>query len=181
LRAISSAATAIVLCIATIAIAVAVWPASRWVGTAADLLDVRGLILPTLANAVVVVCTYLAAAALVWGFADALMDQPINLGAYDTVSGGPTWRIALLSDIHLVGERYGFRIESAPTIRPSTIRNVSGTAVRDRDHADLRIFPKNQSHPPRGPSRACRTPPSRRDHRTEVRDRGPFGLRLMHR
>jgi hypothetical protein len=112
LGAISSAATAIVLCIVAVGIAVAVWPASRWVGTAADLLEVRGLVLPTLANAVVVVCTYLAAAALVWGFADALMDQPINLRAYDTVSGGPTWRIAHLSDIHLVGERYGFRIES---------------------------------------------------------------------
>jgi predicted phosphodiesterase len=112
LRAISSAATAIVLCVVAIAIAVAVWPASRWVGTAADLLHVRSLILPTLANAIVVVCTYFAAAALVWGFADALMDQPINLSAYDTASGGPTWRIAHLSDIHLVGDRYGFRIES---------------------------------------------------------------------
>jgi hypothetical protein len=112
LRAISSAATAIVLCAVATAIAVAVWPASRWVGTAADLLHVRSLILPTLANAIVVVCTYFAAAALVWGFADALMDQPINLGAYDTASGGPTWRIAHLSDIHLVGDRYGFRIES---------------------------------------------------------------------
>jgi hypothetical protein len=112
LRAISSAAAAIVLCIAAAGIAVAVWPATRWVGTAADLLHVRGLILPTLANAIVVVCAYLAAAALVWGFADALMDQPINLGAYDIGGGGPTWRIAHLSDIHLVGERYGFRIES---------------------------------------------------------------------
>jgi UDP-2,3-diacylglucosamine pyrophosphatase LpxH len=112
LRAISSAATAIVLCAVATAIAVAVWPASRWVGTAADLLHVRSLILPTLANAIVVVCTYFAAAALVWGFADALMDQPINLGAYDTASAGPTWRIAHLSDIHLVGDRYGFRIES---------------------------------------------------------------------
>lgn len=112
LRAVSSATAAIVLSIVAAGIAVAVWPASRWVGTAADLLGVRGLILPTLANAVVVVCAYLAAAALVWGFADALMDQPINLGAFDPGAGGPTWRIAHLSDIHLVGERYGFRIES---------------------------------------------------------------------
>jgi hypothetical protein len=100
------------LCIVGVAVAAAVWPASRWVGTAADLLDMRGLILPTLANAVVIVGAYLAAAALIWGFADALMDQPINLGAYDAASGGQAWRIAHLSDIHLVGERYGFRIES---------------------------------------------------------------------
>ena len=112
LRAISSAATAIVLCIVAVGIAVAVWPASRWVGTGADLLDVRSLILPTLANAVVISCAYLAAAALIWGFADALMDQPVNLGAFDTAFGGPAWRVAHLSDIHLVGERYGFRIES---------------------------------------------------------------------
>jgi len=112
LRAISSAAAAIVLCICAVLIAAVVWPASRWVGTAADLLDLRGLILPTLANAVVVVCAYLAVASLVWGFADASMDQPINLGTFDAASGGPTWRIAHLSDIHLVGEQYGFRIES---------------------------------------------------------------------
>jgi 3',5'-cyclic AMP phosphodiesterase CpdA len=112
LRAISSAAAAILLSAVAVAIALAVWPASRWLGTAADLLDLRGLVVPTLANAVVVVCAYLAAAALVWGFADALMEQPINLGAFDVASGGPTWRIAHLSDIHLVGDCYGFRIES---------------------------------------------------------------------
>ena len=100
------------MCLIALLIAAAVWPASRWVGTAGDLLDVRSLILPTLANAVVVVCTYLAVASLVWGFADALMDQPTDLGAFDAASGGPTWRIAHLSDIHLVGEQYGFRIES---------------------------------------------------------------------
>jgi Calcineurin-like phosphoesterase len=112
LRAISAVTAAVLLCIAGVLIAAVVWPASRWLGTAADLLDVRGLILPTLANAVVVVCAYLAAASLIWGFADALMDQPINLGAFDASSGGPTWRIAHLSDIHLVGDQYGFRIES---------------------------------------------------------------------
>jgi 3',5'-cyclic AMP phosphodiesterase CpdA len=112
LRAIGSAAAAIALCICAALIAIAVWPASRWVGTAADLLDLRGLILPTLANAAVVVCAYLSVASLIWGFADASMDQPINLGAFDAASGGPTWRIAHLSDIHLVGEQYGFRIES---------------------------------------------------------------------
>jgi hypothetical protein len=112
LRAINSAAAAIIVCLIALLIAAAVWPASRWVGTAGDLLDVRSLILPTLANAVVVVCAYLAVASLVWGFADALMDQPTDLGAFDAASGGPTWRIAHLSDIHLVGEQYGFRIES---------------------------------------------------------------------
>jgi Calcineurin-like phosphoesterase len=112
LRAISSAVAAILLSAISVAIAIAIWPASRWVGTAADLLDVQALVVPTLANAIVVLCVYLTAAALTWGFADAFMDQPINLPAFDTASTGQCWRIVHLSDIHLVGDQYGFRIES---------------------------------------------------------------------
>ena len=112
LRAVSAAAAAIILCIVGALIVAAVWPASRWLGTGADLLHPRSLLLPTLANAVVVVSGYLAVASLAWGFADALTDQPSDLGAFDSASGGPTWRVAHLSDIHLVGEQYGFRIES---------------------------------------------------------------------
>ncbi len=41
------------------------------------------------------------------------MAQPRDLRTYAVSSGGGrTWRIAHLSDIHTVGERYGFRIES---------------------------------------------------------------------
>jgi 3',5'-cyclic AMP phosphodiesterase CpdA len=112
LRAISSAAAANILSIIALAIAVGAWPGTRWVGTAGDLLDVRGMILPMLANAVVIVFAYLAAAALIWGFADALMPQPVDIRGYDAETGGPCWRVVHLSDIHLVGERYGFRIES---------------------------------------------------------------------
>jgi len=112
LRAISSAAAAIVLCICGALIATAVWPASRWVGTVADLLIMHRLILPTLANAVVVVSAYFSVASLMWGFADASMAQPIDLAAFDAPAEGLKWRIAHLSDIHQVGERYGFRIES---------------------------------------------------------------------
>ena len=69
--------------------------------------------LPTLANAIVIMSAYLAAASLVWGFADASMDQPLDLEAFDAAPpGGRVWRVAHLSDIHIVGERYGFRIES---------------------------------------------------------------------
>jgi 3',5'-cyclic AMP phosphodiesterase CpdA len=112
LRAVSAAAAAIILCVVGALIVAAVWPASRWLGTGADLLHPRSLILPTLANAVVIVFGYLAAASLVWGFADALTDQPSDLGTFDAASGGLTWRVAHLSDIHQVGEQYGFRIES---------------------------------------------------------------------
>ena len=69
--------------------------------------------MPTLANAIVIMSAYLAAASLVWGFADATMDQPLDLEAFDAAPpGGRVWRVAHLSDIHIVGERYGFRIES---------------------------------------------------------------------
>jgi hypothetical protein len=112
LRAISSAGAAVILCVCSVLIAILAWPASRWVGTVADLLSLHGLILRMLANAIVLVSAYLAIASLTWGFADASIDQPIDLAAFDVTPGGPTWRIAHLSDIHVVGERYGFRIES---------------------------------------------------------------------
>ena len=40
-------------------------------------------------------------------------DQPLDLEAFDAApAGGRVWRVAHLSDVHVVGERYGFRIES---------------------------------------------------------------------
>jgi hypothetical protein len=66
-----------------------------------------------LANTVVLVAGYLAVAALVWGIADATMAQPYDLEQFEErPEGGRTWRIAHLSDVHVVGERYGFRLES---------------------------------------------------------------------
>jgi Calcineurin-like phosphoesterase len=112
LRAISSAGAAVILCACAVLIAFLAWPATRWTGTVMDLLSLHGLFLPTLANAIVIVSAYLAIASLIWGFADARMDQPIDLAAFDAATGGATWRVAHLSDIHMVGERYGFRIES---------------------------------------------------------------------
>ena len=112
-RAASSAATGILLCGLAILIAVLVWPASRWMGTLTDLVLPHRLIIPTVANAVVLISGYVAIATLIWGFADASMEQPLELTAFDPApAGGCTWRIAHLSDLHVVGERYGFRIES---------------------------------------------------------------------
>ena len=51
--------------------------------------------------------------ALVWGLADATMAPPRDLDGFPKPTpGARTWRIAHLSDVHVVGERYGFRIES---------------------------------------------------------------------
>jgi hypothetical protein len=113
LRAATSAGAGIVLCLCAVAVAILVWPASRWIGSVSDLVPPHRLIVPTLANAVIVVSGYLAFASLVWGFADARMDQPLDLSGFDDApSDGRTWRVAHLSDLHVVGEQYGFRIES---------------------------------------------------------------------
>jgi hypothetical protein len=56
---------------------------------------------------------FLAAASLFWSLADATMDQPLDLEAFDAEpSAGPVWRVAHLSDLHAVGGPYEFRLES---------------------------------------------------------------------
>jgi hypothetical protein len=113
LGAMSSAGAGIIVCGCAASVAILVWPASRWIGTVADIVTLHHLVVPMLANAIVLVSGYLAIASLAWGFADASMDQPIDLATFDeALPGGRTWRIAHLSDLHVVGERYGFRIES---------------------------------------------------------------------
>ena len=94
-------------------IVVLVWPASRWVGSLSDLTSPLRLVPVVLANSVALISGYFAAAALIWGGADATMAQPRDLRVYTARPiDGRKWRIAHLTDIHTVGERYGFRIES---------------------------------------------------------------------
>jgi hypothetical protein len=113
LRAAASVVAGIVLCGCAVLIVVLVWPSSRWVGTVTDLALLHRLIVPTFANAVVVVACYVAVASLVWGISDASMGQPLDLATFDAApADGRTWRVAHLSDLHVVGERFGFRIES---------------------------------------------------------------------
>jgi predicted MPP superfamily phosphohydrolase len=111
MRAASSAVAGLVVCGCAVVIAALAWPASRWMGEVTDLASPHRLIVPTLANAIVLLSGYMAIATLIWGFADATMNQPAELTAFAR-PGGCTWRIAHLSDLHVVGERYGFRIES---------------------------------------------------------------------
>ncbi len=112
LRAATSLAAGIVLSAFTSLVSIAVWPATRWIGSVNDLAAPHHLILPTAANAIVLVSGYLALASLVWALADATMEQPLDLANFDSPPPvGQSWRIAHLSDLHVVGERYGFRIE----------------------------------------------------------------------
>ena len=90
-----------------------VWPASRWVGEFTDLASPRELITVALANSTTLMAAYLAGAAVIWAWADATMAQPRDLGELPAAPKAMRkWRVAHVSDIHLVGERYGFRIES---------------------------------------------------------------------
>lgn len=113
LRAITAAGAGLILCGLALVVVLLAWPASRWLGSAVDFVSPPRLLVPALANAVVIVGSYLAAASLAWGLADATMDQPRDLPTFDAARpGSQIWRVAHLSDLHVVGERYGFRIES---------------------------------------------------------------------
>ena len=78
LRALSCAAAGILLFAVAALVALVTWPETRWVGRVGDLASPHLLIFPTIANTIVVMSAYLAVAALVWGFADATADQPLD-------------------------------------------------------------------------------------------------------
>lgn len=111
-RAAAAAVAGIAICGLALLALILAWPHSRWVGTLEDLSSLHQLATVAFANSVELISAYLAVAALVWGIADATMSQPQTLEDYQSPTDqGRTWRIAHLSDLHVVGERYGFRIE----------------------------------------------------------------------
>jgi Calcineurin-like phosphoesterase len=113
IRAGSSAAAGLLVFVVATAVALAAWPFTHWAGSVSDLVAPHLLIIWTIANVILVMSAYLAVAALVWGFAEAAGDQPLDLEAFDVPTDATRiWRIAHLSDVHVVGERYGFRVES---------------------------------------------------------------------
>jgi 3',5'-cyclic AMP phosphodiesterase CpdA len=113
LRAGTAGAAGIIIFAVASAVVTVCWPSSRWLGNFTDLASPHDLVAVALANSIVLVAAYLAVAALVWAFADATMPQPRDFGEFPAGSHADhTWRIAHLSDIHVVGEQYGFRIES---------------------------------------------------------------------
>ncbi len=83
-----------------------------------------------------IVAGYFGGAAFVWGMADATMAQPRDLRAFDAPpKGGRSWRVAHLSDIHTVGERYGFRVESGRSGARGNERLRLALARLDEIHA----------------------------------------------
>jgi hypothetical protein len=113
LRAASAAIAGILVCGLALLVLWLVWPHTHLYGSLSEIESWKKVAVVALANSVAAITAYLAVAALVWGFADASMAQPRNLGKFAKAPNkGRTWRIAHLSDIHVVGERYGRRIES---------------------------------------------------------------------
>ncbi len=113
LRAAAALVSGGMICGLALIVLLAVWPSSDLLHGMAGVGPVDRLAIVALANSVVLVAAYLAVAALAWGIADATMAQPQDLDQFDDrPEGARTWRIAHLSDVHVVGERYGFRLES---------------------------------------------------------------------
>jgi 3',5'-cyclic AMP phosphodiesterase CpdA len=140
-RATLAVLTSLVAGTAMIGVAVAAallaWPASRWLASISDLASPHLLVSIALANSVVLVASYLAVAALVWAYADASMPQPRDFGDFHPDQQvRRKWRIAHLSDLHVVGERYGFRIESGRSGPRGNARLEKILTCLDGIHAD---------------------------------------------
>jgi predicted MPP superfamily phosphohydrolase len=113
LHAATAIVSGLVICAIGILVLLLAWPTAYLTSDIAILISPKKLAIVALANSVVLVSAYVAVAALVWAVADAAMGAPRNLEAFDeTPREGRSWRIAHLSDLHIVGERYGFRLES---------------------------------------------------------------------
>ncbi|MGV1013551.1 MAG: metallophosphoesterase family protein [Methyloceanibacter sp.] len=113
LRAASAAVAGVAVFALALLVLWLVWPYAHLYASLAELTSWQSVFRVALANSVVVLSAYLAGGALIWGFADAFMAQPRNLEKFQTKPRkGRQWRVVHLSDIHVVGEPYGFRIES---------------------------------------------------------------------
>ena len=137
LRAGTAGAAGIIIFAVAVAVLLACWPSSRWLASFIDLASPRDLVAIAVANSVVLVAAYLAVAALVWAFADATMHQPQDFGGFSaSPDDSRMWRVAHLSDIHVVGERYGFRIESGRAGPQGNDRLSRLLKLLDVTHAD---------------------------------------------
>lgn len=113
LRATTAAVAGILVCLLALLVLWLIWPHTHLYGSFSEIDSWKKVAVVALANSLAAITAYLAVAALIWGFADAAMAQPRTLRKFaEAPKGARIWRIVHLSDIHVVGERYGFRLES---------------------------------------------------------------------
>ena len=137
LHATAAVVSGLLICAVAVGALLLAWPAAHFLSDLAILHSPKALAVVALANSIVLVSAYVAVAAIVWAIADATMDPPHDLESFGTSSGnGATWRIAHLSDIHVVGERYGFRIESGRSGPQGNDRLERVFAALETLHAD---------------------------------------------
>jgi hypothetical protein len=116
------------------------WPTTHLLTGIQPLRSVQDFAVTILSNGIALIAAYLAAAALVWAVADALMPQPQDLPGFAQASAGlRSWRVAHMSDIHMVGEPYGFRIESGRSGPQGNARWTQALARLDAIHAESPI------------------------------------------
>jgi hypothetical protein len=137
LRAATAAGGGLMTCALALGAVAAAWPATRWTAEVGAFASPFQFLRPAMANMVVVMGGYLAAASLAWGYADATMGQPRDLPASDRLppDGARRWRVAHLSDLLAVGERFGFRIESGRAGPRGNERMRQALARLDAIHA----------------------------------------------
>ena len=113
LRGAMAGVAGVMVCALALLVLAAAWQKAQLWGDVGNLLSPRQLAPVVIANSVVIVAGYLAVVSLVWAIADATLGQPRDFEKYCAPPiAGRLWRIAHLSDVHVVGEQYGFRIES---------------------------------------------------------------------
>ncbi len=116
-RAITAILSGLIICLVSIGVLLLVWPHVRFVVEFSALKDPVALVTAALANSIGIVAAYVAVAVLVWSIADATMPATGDFDGFAAPADGEPardeqiWRVAHLSDIHVVGEKYGFRIE----------------------------------------------------------------------
>ena len=112
-RAVTIALSGLIICVISMGVFLLAWPHVRFNVELLSLAAPVSLVKAAVANSIALVSAYVAVGALVWSVADATMPMTHDFNQFASPTAGRrSWRVAHLSDIHVVGERYGFRIES---------------------------------------------------------------------